>query len=481
MRAANEEPRIELRETSPGAGVYQDYAVFLDGKRMGRDIPVRVFDHNDDKVCRLSRISTSVTKRSGLWQVMGGAELPGSLHLARKSVRNLLQQVLDVSKPGEYIELTALSEPARDEALLALQALQPAPGKVRLYDPCKRFEVRWTPGGGGGFTIIHPATWENPHGRGQPDRRRKTLVSALTYIGTVAKPGGFIVLEAPWPDNIAEVPPELQAFNTNARVRNERLNAEWAKERQRRREVWQQRQSRSEPRRKKAAANIRANWKELLGREDVLILDTETTGLDKNAELVEIALLDTAGNVRLNEPVLPQAPIHAKAKEAHGLDEAKLRKLGAKPYPEIHPKVDKLLSGCSVLLVYNAEFDVRMLNQTLERYRIRPEAGEDAERPVHWVCVMKEYAAYRQDGRRSHRLEDAIRHEGGSPNQEHRALADCRMTLELMQRVVANGPSSPISERTPTQRQEVGSTGCLGTIVEGGLFVFLVVALLNGC
>ena len=34
-------------------------------------------------------------------------------------------------------------------------------------------------------------------------------------------------------------------------------------------------------------------WDELVEREDVLILDTETTGSGERAEIIEIALIDT--------------------------------------------------------------------------------------------------------------------------------------------------------------------------------------------
>ena len=46
-------------------------------------------------------------------------------------------------------------------------------------------------------------------------------------------------------------------------------------------------------------------WKSLLDRRDVLIVDTETTGLDSTAEIIEIAMLDTTGKPRFEALALP--------------------------------------------------------------------------------------------------------------------------------------------------------------------------------
>lgn len=45
--------------------------------------------------------------------------------------------------------------------------------------------------------------------------------------------------------------------------------------------------------------------RDLLNRTDVLILDTETTGLGHTAELVELAIVDTTGKVLFDELVKP--------------------------------------------------------------------------------------------------------------------------------------------------------------------------------
>ncbi len=54
-------------------------------------------------------------------------------------------------------------------------------------------------------------------------------------------------------------------------------------------------------------------WNDLLDREDVLIVDTETTGLDAKAEVIEIAAVDTCGKIRIHALTLPAGPVPREA------------------------------------------------------------------------------------------------------------------------------------------------------------------------
>ena len=74
-------------------------------------------------------------------------------------------------------------------------------------------------------------------------------------------------------------------------------------------------------------------WKSLLDRRDVLIIDTETTGIDDNAELVEISIINTTGATVYNELVMPQGHIPHAATRIHGLTREKLEGARALPWP----------------------------------------------------------------------------------------------------------------------------------------------------
>ena len=127
-------------------------------------------------------------------------------------------------------------------------------------------------------------------------------------------------------------------------------------------------------------------WARWLDREDVLVVDTETTGRGRDAEALSVAVIDTTGRTRFSEPVMPAGPVPAEATAVHGLTRAKLRAAGARGWPEHHGRVARLMAGAAEVLAYNAAFDRRLLRQTAALYELSlPQA--------RWSCVMLAYAA----------------------------------------------------------------------------------------
>lgn len=151
-----------------------------------------------------------------------------------------------------------------------------------------------------------------------------------------------------------------------------------------------------------------------------LILDTETTGL--NGYLVQISVIDCGGDVLLDSLVNPHAEIEDGALRVHGLTSAALR--GAPTYRQIHPLVDTVLRGRTVL-VYNLEFDVRILRNELRR------AGQvdGVLFGAEWHDLMMPYSKFvgnrRGNGYRWQRL----------PGGDHTALGDCRAALDVLRRM----------------------------------------------
>ena len=73
----------------------------------------------------------------------------------------------------------------------------------------------------------------------------------------------------------------------------------------------------------------------LLNRPDVLVIDVETTGLGERAEVLAVAVIDTTGRVLLDTVSLPQGQIPRGASDVNGLTRAKLRSMGARPWPAL--------------------------------------------------------------------------------------------------------------------------------------------------
>ena len=151
-------------------------------------------------------------------------------------------------------------------------------------------------------------------------------------------------------------------------------------------------------------------WAHLLDREDVVVLDTQTTGLDADAAVVDVAVINTRGRVLLYD----------------------LRALGATSYRDVHGPLMRVLERASTICVYNAGFDMQMIEQSARRH------GLDATIDANLVCIMEEYANFYTDNGRWPKLEKAAGAEGVSVGgARHRPLTDARLVLGLMRAVVA--------------------------------------------
>ena len=173
-------------------------------------------------------------------------------------------------------------------------------------------------------------------------------------------------------------------------------------------------------------------WSELLYRPDVMIVDTETTGMDSDDEVVEIAVIDTIGQVRLNEVIMPKVDVSVGATQQHGLTRKVLGSMGAKNWGRHHDRIGQLLGSAEVVFAYNVEFDQQRIDQSARANGLPVLHG------VTWRCLMKEYAQWR-GGRTWSKLPRAYAREidVSSVKQEHRALPDCYMCLGLMTAVSA--------------------------------------------
>lgn len=171
-------------------------------------------------------------------------------------------------------------------------------------------------------------------------------------------------------------------------------------------------------------------WADWLDRPDVLIIDTETTGLGNTAEVLEVAVLDTAGELRFHALSLPKGRIPTAASDIHGLTRDRLKAEGARPWPDVHRELAAVLAEAKAVLAWNADFDRRMLRQTGNRHGLRfrhPPASA-------WHDLIPAYRKMRPGGR--HRLVDAVRRERVSDHDAHRAIGDCCAVLAVMRAVV---------------------------------------------
>ena len=154
-----------------------------------------------------------------------------------------------------------------------------------------------------------------------------------------------------------------------------------------------------------------------------IYLDTETTGLDGSAEIIQIGIVADDGRVLFDSLVQCQGDIPEQASAVHGITKDDL--LNAPTWPQIHETVCKLLLSAEKLKIYNASFDLRMLRQTAARY--------DLQLPdLQGFCVMKAYGNLFFDGDWI-KLTEACHYEkiDISTLPAHNAVGDCQMTRLL--------------------------------------------------
>lgn len=168
--------------------------------------------------------------------------------------------------------------------------------------------------------------------------------------------------------------------------------------------------------------------RQILAKNPVF-LDTETTGLEKTDEIVEISIVDELGQVLYQSLIKPSQPIPPAASRINHITDVMVQKVPA--WPVAWMQIRPLLLN-RLIVAYNSEFDQRMMQQTHLRYRM---PWRD---PLNFIDLLRIYAQFRGEwdpNRRSwkyHSLENAGKQCGISLPNAHRATADTVLTRELL-------------------------------------------------
>ena len=185
---------------------------------------------------------------------------------------------------------------------------------------------------------------------------------------------------------------------------------------------------------RRARAEVSAWARQRIADPGTLFLDTETTGLGRDAEIIDLAIVDVRGVVLIDTLIAPIHPIPPETTRVHGIVDDDVR--DAPGWIEVYPRIAELLRGRPIV-VYNAAFDRRMMTACCDS------AGFEAEER-EWHCAMLHYARYageRSDHHRNkfrfHKLGNALP-TFGLPAGSHRALSDalaCRSLVQALSEV----------------------------------------------
>jgi len=194
------------------------------------------------------------------------------------------------------------------------------------------------------------------------------------------------------------------------------------------------------------------NWaQDLFARPNFCILDTETTGLEGDSEIVEIALLDKNGKTLLNQLVKPTRRIPSDVIGIHGINNDEVK--NAPSFKKVWPRIERILKRQKQIVVYNVDFDVRMIEQSCGKYEIESKLDR-----FTWECAMAAYAEFYGEwndyfgGWKWQKLITATR---WATNQlkcdhhgTHRALNDCRNTLLVLKALAQYEPPKELPKET---------------------------------
>lgn len=178
-------------------------------------------------------------------------------------------------------------------------------------------------------------------------------------------------------------------------------------------------------------------YENIFDMSNALVLDTETTGLDNDAEIVQIAMVSTdeASEV-VNELIRPTKPIPAEVIAIHGITDCDVEY--APNWADAHDYMCDVLNEYRVVYIYKAEFDVRIIAQTAAKYNLQVPK-------YNTVCVMEKYTQLwgetkEYQGRYQPKhisLVNACKQQNidVSDLKAHDALSDCLMTIRLMEKL----------------------------------------------
>jgi DNA polymerase III epsilon subunit-like protein len=173
-----------------------------------------------------------------------------------------------------------------------------------------------------------------------------------------------------------------------------------------------------------------------------LYLDTETTGRERNSEIIEISIIDDMGEVVFESLAKPSVPIPMAATRIHGITNDMVK--NAPSWMVVWPKVQDIIINRTVG-IYNSEFDLRMMIQTLDKYRMRTSILQSFSS----FCIMKLFAQYIGEWDRArghyrwHSLEDAGRQCRIPLSNTHRARDDSLLARAVLHYMASDASVSP--------------------------------------
>lgn len=187
----------------------------------------------------------------------------------------------------------------------------------------------------------------------------------------------------------------------------------------------------------KSASNIRKPKKaghrerfkslqEFVNLENVVFLDTETTGMNDFDQIIELGIVSLDGEILVKSLVKPTVKINPAATKKHGLKMADLKK--APSWSAVYTQYLAATEG-KIIMAYNSKYDKKMVQQSCKAHGL-------TNKRRSWKCVMLAYAEF-MGYDKWFKLEDSVLNCGITVNnesdQQHLAVFDAAMAAGVFQ------------------------------------------------
>jgi DNA polymerase III epsilon subunit-like protein len=205
-----------------------------------------------------------------------------------------------------------------------------------------------------------------------------------------------------------------------------------------------------------------ARW--LLRSGDFVVWDSETTGLEADAKIVSIGIVDGVTGATLVDTLInPGEPIPWDATQIHRITDAMVQ--DAPSFDQVYPVIRRALLNRR-WVIYNSEYDIRRLRYECDRYGLLYPAPARLLREWSWTgkgdlsdardvwCAMHLYAWHYGSWHdyygnyRWQKLVNAAADQHIPHPNAHNALADALTVRALIHKLALSEDRTDILERT---------------------------------
>jgi hypothetical protein len=183
--------------------------------------------------------------------------------------------------------------------------------------------------------------------------------------------------------------------------------------------------------RRRQVAELSAWARQVLADPDTVILDTETTGLEDDARIVDLAVITVAGTVLVDTLVNPGEPIPWEATDIHGITDQQVE--NAPAFGDVLERLTTALDGRRCL-IYNELYDVDRLRHELTVHYQQADHDDPKASATAWLNRMRFEDAMIPYSDWYGEWSDYWGNYSWQPlyGGDHRAVSDCRAVVERL-------------------------------------------------